>query len=367
MSIYYVYRSHYDLPAGKHVEIFEGDDLLSWMQSLWAESKLPEMLAIPGYLSLCDEVQSTGAVPESIEDLSLALNGFQNGTALVRGNYIRLSGFSDGMSYGAYYLFNDKDLKKRKNQAAFLVHKGWKLPTEATEGKTPIGSEAGQLKPNGTGKGHLYLALDVFYEEREIPDTTNCFAIVGARLPDLPRYLLTVQPDDYWPEELSLIRAEILNAAHALSIEEHGFYKAIEQETEDEEHWAIYSDWLTDHDLRSPSVTLLERALKAVAQRPVKALVESWDLYEAPATYKEATEQLAEAEKKIDPEEREQDPSKSLIEVEDHVAQICLHVGEHDQRDCYHRWILFDDLWAAAHPEMARELCIYVENWGVIQ
>ena len=35
MSVYCVYRSHYEGPSGKHVRKLAGDSVLGWFQDVW--------------------------------------------------------------------------------------------------------------------------------------------------------------------------------------------------------------------------------------------------------------------------------------------------------------------------------------------
>jgi hypothetical protein len=46
--------------------------------------------------------------------------------------------------------------------------------------------------------------------------------------------------------------------------------------------------------------------------------------------------------------------------VDEHIAQLALH---HDDYFGYHQWFLFDDVWAASHPELAASLLRYATHW----
>ena len=35
MAVYFVYRSHYQNPGGKHVKTFAADTVLDWFRSVW--------------------------------------------------------------------------------------------------------------------------------------------------------------------------------------------------------------------------------------------------------------------------------------------------------------------------------------------
>ena len=39
MSVYFVYRSHYEGSSGKHVRRLDGDSVLGWFQGVWERAK----------------------------------------------------------------------------------------------------------------------------------------------------------------------------------------------------------------------------------------------------------------------------------------------------------------------------------------
>ncbi|WP_345573886.1 hypothetical protein [Nonomuraea rosea] len=57
--------------------------------------------------------------------------------------------------------------------------------------------------------------------------------------------------------------------------------------------------------------------------------------------------------------EHERDPRRTLIHLGDHLAQMCIHSGYFG----YRQWFLFDDVWAAAHPDVAASLIHYAGHW----
>src|SRR5262249_28107540 len=64
------------------------------------------------------------------------------------------------------------------------------------------------------------------------------------------------------------------------------------------------------------------------------------------------------------------DPARSRVQVGEHVAQLGLHV-RHDklvrtERDEWHRWIAFDDLWAGVHPALATAILRHGKRWDVL-
>src|SRR5262249_56745119 len=85
-------------------------------------------------------------------------------------------------------------------------------------------SERTRLIPRDRkGTGTTYLAILAFYASDNIDGLSGAERIDGVRLPDLPRHLLTVEPDeDTWPGELLALRRELLRAPKAAA-DERGF------------------------------------------------------------------------------------------------------------------------------------------------
>ena len=56
------------------------------------------------------------------------------------------------------------------------------------------------------------------------------------------------------------------------------------------------------------------------------------------------------------------DPSRNVVQVCNHVAQVSIHAGG----SSFDQWFVFDDLWGAAHPELANSLLRYCTRWDVL-
>ena len=67
---------------------------------------------------------------------------------------------------------------------------------------------------------------------------------------------------------------------------------------------------------------------------------------------------------KSPPKLNQGDRTNSVINVSSHFAQLCSHV---DNTFGHQQWFLYDDLWAAAHPELARSLMRYGLSWDPFQ
>jgi len=53
-------------------------------------------------------------------------------------------------------------------------------------------------------------------------------------------------------------------------------------------------------------------------------------------------------------------PDRSLSRIDDHLAQLAMYRGESFG---YRQWYLFDTVWAATHPDLARSLLRYANHW----
>src|SRR5581483_2914202 len=136
----------------------------------------------------------------------------------------------------------------------------------------------------------------------------------------------------------------------------------------DEATWSAYSDWLQDRDLPPVGVLLLEQALRAVARYPFRDIpYTAWEAVRK-GSVREARAALEAALAVHEPGRAlTHDPAKSRIHVEEDLAQLCVHVGHWEwQGDVYQQWIFFDDLWAAAHPDLANSILRYKRCWDML-
>ena len=53
-------------------------------------------------------------------------------------------------------------------------------------------------------------------------------------------------------------------------------------------------------------------------------------------------------------------PAESLIRLDTHIAQVARYI---DGFFGFDQWFLFDNRWAAAHPDLARSLLRYAAHW----
>jgi uncharacterized protein (TIGR02996 family) len=400
MAVYFVYRSPYEGPSGKHLKRFPDDDtVLDWFRNSWrflgwgegeppagegkparvrrrragreAVDRLSDTLGcdVYGFGTLFERAAEHDLPPPASDrqlDEYLQQYLYSEGPILYRPHLLTVKTDDDELEL-AYHFFDDHYLARHGKRAAFLLHDGWQLPGGHGKAGFRASEPTSELKPAGKGEGTTYLIFHAFYDSSNLIDLPGGYRIKGARVPDLARYLARVRPPEDWPLELLLLRSQLLAEPRGATAAERAFLREVLADPRDDATWLVYSDWLEEHGLPRAGRVVLERALRAVSHYPPDRLS-----YEDAGPSKLATATVGEAREVVEraadnPWPRlTYDPKKSLVHVEDHLAQLCLHTDRWDGVDLYHQWFLFDDLWAGAHPDLATALLRYARTWDVL-
>src|SRR5262245_12307944 len=192
--------------------------------------------------------------------------------------------------------------------------------------------------------------------------------VAGVRLPELMRYLARCTPDPEGGNLVELPRALLTVAPAEAGPLERAFLQAIREDPDDDASWNAYSDWLQERGEPPAGLHTLRRALTWAGRwydaKHEGRLGPRADVAEDLASAARAAEQGVAAL------ERDNRPSRSLVHVGEHVAQLCLHYDRwktpRRELDIYHEWIYFDDLWASAHLDLANTILRYVRRWDVL-
>ena len=187
------------------------------------------------------------------------------------------------------------------------------------------------MQPRGAGSGETYLAFLAFYDSGGLTDLDEFGGpcrIKGVRVPELAEYLRGATPDEEWPFELKLLRSQIR----------------------------------PDDSMEVG----LGAALGRVARLPVLRISES-ELGDrlGLGTVEQARAAVENVVKSLRGKPAH-DPSKSLVATSAHLAQLCLHVGDFFRNDVHHQWVIFGDLWAGGHPDLADGVLRYAKRWDVL-
>ncbi len=339
-DVFFVYRAANVGPLGKHVARLPGSSVLAWFQRAWAEIRaagdadvwLRGELGVTVHWLLVffhTAIERGLEEPRTWEELRGLLIE-EGGLLEVRGDQHALSvrTFDGGIDLATFFI--DREYAERyADRVTYLLHEPWELPRTSGEGPFDPGQPVAPLRSGlgpcrGSGPGATYLCFLTFYGGNTFASCTSR-VVPGVRLPELPAFLcqtLPIPPWDgnsskRWPIELRLLRAY------------------------------LYPD---DRDL--------SRALRECSEYPLRPIGAGRHDELGTCIHKFACEDFEETAPDLEPG---CDPSLSLVASGEHVAQLCMHVTAELG---YQQWFLFDDLWAAAHPALARSLLLYAERWN---
>jgi hypothetical protein len=228
----------------------------------------------------------------------------------------------------SYYFFDDHYLHENPGRAAYILHEDWKLPTTSGSEPHTSGIPTKEVRPAMNGTGTTYLTFLEFSDSLNLTDldVDGPCRIEGVRLPELSDYLKGALPDESWPLELKLIRSQLSPSSDG------------------------------------PDLT---GAFERVARFPILRIL-GWMLHSTIGlgTIEEARGEFETMLNRLAGEGFVNDPSKSLVSVGEHIAQLCLSVGW--ESEMYHQWIIFDDLWAGEHSDLADGILRYANRWDVL-
>ena len=181
----------------------------------------------------------------------------------------------------------------------------------------------------------------VYFDSYSLSELADCggedYLLKDCRIPDLPRVLLGSKWEEGDDPNLGSLRDSLIPMPDDLTMEEQGFYQEIAKNPYDLTNWDVYSDWLLDHG-QTPSTVLLQRGFTHYCDK---------ESVRAP-----------------------EDEKRSLIQVDEHVAQMCLHgdrfLWPMRTVDLYQRGFFFDDWWAAANPDLANSILHCASRWDVL-
>ena len=341
-----VYRRQQEGPLGKRVRRLRGENVLEWFQHAWdAATKSGDPQAwveetcggpVQGLASIfhaaIDEGIDAPSTWEDLHELMLEHLYVPGGPDNIRqgGRTVRVRTHDDDMEQ-AYYLFDREFAETHPERCTFLLHESWPLPDDADEqGGFDAGMLVAPLLPGATGNGSTYACLVTYYDASSLSDL-RAHVFPGVRLPELGAHLREVSPAsieqrgrgnfvwfDTWPLELRLLRA------------------MVQQD---------------DKDLSSALARCNRYPLEYVGSRVRHTRLGIGAQGDAKAEFDDAA---AEARR------TGRDPEKTRLVCSPHIAQMCLHAS-----DIYgfQQWFLFDDCWAARHPNLARSLLRYCSGW----
>jgi uncharacterized protein (TIGR02996 family) len=235
---------------------------------------------------------------------------------------------------GCLHFFDDHFARAHPARVAFLLEEGWRLPGGGAAGDFAPAEPVNDLEPAGDGEGATWAVVLAYYASDNLDGLSPAGRIRGVRVSDLARHLAShdLPEDGDWDGYLFQLREQILEPGRDLPRDARALLAAIRDDPADGVSWSALSDWLQEHGEPPAGLYLLRRALGRLTPR----------LYN-----------------------RRHNRRRDLLHVEEHLAQLCLFTDRSTANE-YHQVILFDDRWAAAHPDLANSLLRFACRWDVL-
>jgi uncharacterized protein (TIGR02996 family) len=355
MSVWFAYRCHYDLPATHFVKRFEEATILEWFCNHCkpiadaddAEAHMQKMLGISphgfGYF-LTRLAEEKVPAPRNNRELHQAFNCWSvEGEWLCQAHAIQGLDDDDEEEM-AFYIFDDVFASKYPERVTWLMQEDWRLPASAGTGSFRPASRTRRLKPRGEGEGTTYLAFLVCHDSYNLSDlNAEGYRLEGVRLPQLARLLARTaeaeREEHGWCGELHALADEILVDDPQSDPMERTFLQDLRTNPHDDHAWDVYGDWLEERGRPRAELWLLARALERIGGRETHKHLPSIPIPARPL---------------------------SQSRVEPHLAQLCQHTATAWAHHEFDHWVLFDDLWASAHPDLANSLLRQLDRWDVL-
>ncbi|MBV1856230.1 hypothetical protein [Catellatospora tritici] len=330
--MYFVYRSHYEGPLSRRVRRLPDASVLDWFRRCWDTDSPTELvereLGGPVYgLASIFEAARAHALPAprtwrelfQLLDKYLYIEGDMPQSLQFDGHALRVKTDDDEVDL-AYFLLADTALAAAPDRFAFVLRDQWPLPGDATGsgGFAATGIPVRVAAQPGDGPGTVYAVLLTFRDGSSF-ECPPPLAFPGVRLPGFAAHLRELSPPlTGWPPELLVLRA-----------------------------------------LSAPGEDELEPALRRCNEWP------GFDLNRRPwprlpDEHRVAHPMALDLATHAGPLTAGREPELSLLRTDPHLAQLSMHVSEtfgHQQ------WFLFDDVWAATHPDLAGSLLRYAAHW----
>ncbi|GAA1654297.1 hypothetical protein GCM10009828_099660 [Actinoplanes couchii] len=317
--ICFVYRSPYQGLLGKHVRRLPDASVLDWFRHAWDESG-PDPAAwlraelgvdVYGLHTIFDKPLPK---PESMRELRKLLKKhlYVEGEVIVDDHSVRALTDDDEVPL-AYFFFDAAMIDERPGRLTYAVHEQWPLPAE-----TILTSDDAPVTTVVTSQ-----IGDADWDTQGVSVRLH-----GVRVPEVAAWLRRSGVHGDWPYEVVLLRAAV------------GPDDDLAAALERVNRWSAWHDQVLDVDGLAGDQAKAHQVVLSVLAR-------------------------TEGRKEIPGPLGVRVPAKSRIEVNAHLAQASLHL---DDTFGHQQLFLFDDVWTATHPTMAKSMRRwFVKSWDLLK
>jgi len=365
---WFVNRSPYEGPSAVLVRHLPDQTPLAWFQRVWATTTDARRIAdqFDSYRLVGEQLEAelgtqvseltmlftggrgsdpdrAGPLPATWEELRdllmrrLRAAGAPDGLVHVDEHSVRVWTDDEVSGLASCFFLDDALIRAAPGRAAYLMLGDWRLPVTTEPGRSGFEEPfpVRTLLERRSGAGATWVVtLDTSGEPGDAPPV----AFAGVRLPELAQLLRTSAPAgtrarrrfrdrwSSWPWQPLVLRALVAPDDRGIGAAPRRYNRMA---------WNLGGD---------ASVEALRRS----AEEPQAA----------------ARARMARFLRELPAEERSEeswrDPALSRIQATRHLVQATIHMSQHL---AYQRWYLFDDVWAAAHPDLAASLLRCAAGW----
>jgi hypothetical protein len=310
MSTSFILRSPY-LPANRSVYRLDAPSPLAWFQWIWPRlhsdtSTTSKMLldaeGLYGFASFAGRVRSEGlAAPATYDELQQLLSeNWYSSNVECRDGYVLVETDDDEVELAFWWLSDELFVDGQERFACYATDP---LPLEIGSGGFDPGCDI-TVCNNGGGDGAVFCVFVTVWDGGNLTESlSEPREVRGIRLPGLADWLRAAPPGKITPTELNWLA---LVARHNPELDLEAVLRRLAEVPSEKlgKHWKAFTDGtLTEDELR----------------RDIR-----WLGPGAPAV---------------------------LLHGNENSMEFRFYDGFN-----WHVWFLFDDLWASAHPTLARSL-----------
>lgn len=356
MAVHLVVRTPYARnPSGLTVESSADPDVLAWLQRHWATLDSVEgFWFVEGLERSVVPPRDMDEARSSMEAWAPRLGNHQfPSRLLVEDHAIRLLDSSD-IDQWAAFVFDDVWRAAHPGRADFVLLEDWRLPEGHLPAAPTGGDDAGTV-------WFCRMAAPPLYRVPYLDRLPGPMVFEGMRLDGFVRWL--ARPHQALDEVLRLLRATLPHRPSGLDRDAAALWERIVADPADDGAWAVLDDWHLEHDRERLHVGLLRRALAFLTCRVVEQHV--WRPPGAHVPWGEARGMLHRLE--FDPAILSSRSTASEAIAQGSFFRPDWHQGRWTPSyGSFDRWILFDDRWVAANPDLAAGCLRFVSGWDVL-
>lgn len=312
-----------------------------------------------------DAIEDASAIASHIHEYSW------EGEAICHPQHISIITDDDELEMA--YFFVDADYAAaHRSTLAFLVHQG-PLPDArpGDEGAPPLRTKWRARLANA-GPGSVYVVRMEYKDSLNLVDLSELETsarLDGARVPDLAPRLLTMPDVGELAFSFKIFRGlfTVRDPADNLDFDAQDrrwrdrLLASVDRPQEAYETWQVWNDWRLQTGRTSVADVFWRHAVENL-DHWTQALFH-WSEDEQRAQFGRGTPESALDEYLASWPERDPDLaiSRDVNQVGRHLIDVSLPLGT---GATHFRIIVFDDVWVAAHPELAESLLLFARTWS---